>query len=184
MQRHTSLDRHGEVGLVDRENLIHLLVRQDDVTTDKARRDRMHGSDDLDFGIFSVCIFDNGLNLADAAGFLELVVRNIELDLVVPVHKARHFDCARKYDGRSVEFDRTVLVVADNNLSRCLPHSWLLCEPHETHGSSALLELNGIHRKYHPGITSRIGLNDIHRTYPPRIVSTLQAGTVQNVIDA
>jgi hypothetical protein len=37
-----------------------------------------------------------GLDFGDAAGFLELVVRDVELDLIVPVDKARHFGCVGK----------------------------------------------------------------------------------------
>jgi hypothetical protein len=96
VQRYTGLDCHGENGLVDGEDFVHLLVRQDDVAADEAGRDGMHGSDDFDFSIFGIGVFDDGLDFGDAAGFLELVVRDIELDLVVSVDEARHCGCARQ----------------------------------------------------------------------------------------
>jgi hypothetical protein len=98
VQRDTGLNRHGEVGLVDREDLVHLLVGQNNVATDEARRDGVHGSDDFDFGILSVGIFDDGLDFADAAGFLELGVWDVEFNLVVPVDKLRHFCGEMKCD--------------------------------------------------------------------------------------
>ena len=103
VQRDASLNRDGKVGLVDREDLVHVLVRQDDVTTDKARRDGVHGSNNFDFGILSIGIFDDGLDFADAAGFLEFGVRDIELDLVVPVDELRHLGCGTGYDGVGVD---------------------------------------------------------------------------------
>ena len=93
MQRDTGLDRHGEGGLVDREDLVHLLVGQNDITADEARRDGVHGSNDFYFSIFGIGIFDYGLDFANAAGFLELGVWDVELDLVVPIDKARHGCC-------------------------------------------------------------------------------------------
>ena len=72
-------------------DLVHLLVRQNDITTDEARRDGVHGSDDFDFCILSIGIFNDGLHFADAAGFLELGVRDFELDLIVPIDELRHF---------------------------------------------------------------------------------------------
>lgn len=98
VQRHSSLNRHSDIGLVNGEDLIHLLVRQDDVTTDEARRDGVHGPNDFDFSILSISIFDNCLDFADAAELLELGVRDVELDLVDPVHEARHFGCETEFN--------------------------------------------------------------------------------------
>ena len=69
----------------------------DDVTANEARRDGVHGSDDFDFGIFGIGILDDGLDFADAAGFLELGVRDVEPDLVVPVDEARHRCCKTEF---------------------------------------------------------------------------------------
>ena len=98
VQRDTSLDCHGEIGFVDGKDLVHLFVRQNNITTDEAWRDGVHGSNDFDFRILSIGIFDNCLNFADAAGFFELGVRDVELDLVVPVDKLRHFGCTKESD--------------------------------------------------------------------------------------
>jgi len=98
VQRDTGLDCHGEIGLIDGEDLVHLLVGHDNVTTNKARRDGVHGSNDFDFGIFGIGVFDDCLNFADGAGSFELVVRDVELDLVVPVDEARHVGCENELD--------------------------------------------------------------------------------------
>jgi hypothetical protein len=98
MQGDTGLDRHSEVGLVDGQDVVHPFVGQNDVANDKAWGDGMHGSDDFDFCIPGISIFDDSLDLADAAGLFELVVQDVELDLVIPIDEARHIGCRMELD--------------------------------------------------------------------------------------
>ena len=89
----SGLDSDGEVFFIHGENLSHPSAGQHDVTADEARRDGVHGADELDLGIVGIRLFDDSLDFLDGAWFLELVVRDVELDLVVPVDEARHVGC-------------------------------------------------------------------------------------------
>ena len=53
----------------------------------------MHGTNDLDFGIVGIGLFDDGLDFLDGGWSFELGVRDVELNLVVLVDKARHVGC-------------------------------------------------------------------------------------------
>lgn len=147
VQRHTGLDGDGKVSLVDRQDLGHVLVGHDDVTADKTRRDGMHGSDDFDFGISGVGIFDYGLNLRDATGLLQLFVRYIELDLIVPVDEGLHFDGSGDLKGLENLESSLVLWTTDEEQHRLRGRPFY-GPPDKTLGSHLLLELNILHRTH------------------------------------
>lgn len=53
--------------------------------------DGVHSSNNSDFGIVGIRLLDDGLDLFDALGLLELGVLDIKLDFVVPIDECRHF---------------------------------------------------------------------------------------------